>query len=103
MSSLNRDAVFAAIADPLRREILRRLHERPSDVERLAAHFPVSRPAVSKHLSALRKAGLVTCTTHGRANVYAASPEPLHHVEAWLEGFWDGRLAMLKRLAEGDS
>ena len=103
MPLAHRDAVFAAIADPTRRAILRRLHDRPSDVRRLAAQFPISRPAVSKHLAALRAAGLVSCREQGRSNIYAANPEPLHWVQEWLGGFWADRLATLKRLAEGDS
>ena len=100
---MDRNAVFAAIADPTRRAILARLHDRPSDVGRLAAHFPISRPAVSKHLAALHRAGLVVCRPEGRTNVYAADLEPLRAVQDWLEAFWGGRLAVLKRLVEGDS
>lgn len=97
------DFVFAAIADPTRRDILRRLQARPHDVGGLAAHFPISRPAVSKHLAALHRAGLVACRSEGRNNVYEARPEPLAAVRAWLDDFWSDRLDLLKRLAEEDS
>ena len=97
------DAVFAAIADPTRREILRLLQVSPSDVGSLAARFPVSRPAVSKHLAALHRAGLVACRPEGRSNIYEAKSEPLAAVRAWLDEFWGDRLALLKRVAEGDS
>lgn len=93
---------FAAIADPTRRQILSLLDSAPSDVEALAAHFPVSRPAVSKHLSVLLRAGLVTRRPSGRNNLYALEPEPLGEVRAWLDMFWKGRLARLKRVAEED-
>ncbi|MGZ8281748.1 MAG: ArsR/SmtB family transcription factor [Allosphingosinicella sp.] len=97
------NAVFAAISDPTRREILRTLQSSPRDVGTLAARFPISRPAVSKHLAALHRAGLVSCTTIGRSNVYEVKPEPLEAVRAWLDGFWNERLRLLKRVAEGDS
>jgi len=97
------DLVFAAIADPTRREILRLLGAEPSDVAGLAARFPISRPAVSKHLAALLRAGLVARRGAGRSNIYEARPDLLAPVRTWLEQFWDGRLAILKRVAEGDS
>ena len=94
---------FTAIADPTRRQLLRLLDGEPRDVEALALHFPVSRPAISKHLALLLKAGLVTRRASGRNNFYALDPEPLEAVRAWLDMFWKGRLARLKRVAEGDT
>ncbi len=79
------------------------LVERPAAVEQIAARFPVSRPAISKHLRALLEAGLVRREPAGRMNVYRAEPEPLAEVTGWVESLWRGRLARLKRLAEGDS
>jgi DNA-binding transcriptional ArsR family regulator len=95
--------VFSAIADPTRREILRLLQAGPSDVGSLAARFPISRPAISKHLAALQRAGLVFGRPQGRNNVYEARTEPLAEVRAWIDDFWGDRLALLKRVAEGDS
>ena len=95
--------VFEAIADPTRRMILAMLVERPRAVEEIAARFPVSRPAVSKHLRRLLEAKLVRRQESGRMNIYAAEPEPLGEVTRWVEGLWRGRLELLKRLAEGDS
>ena len=95
--------VFAAIADPTRREILRLLEREPSGVEALAARFPISRPAISRHLRLLREAGLVVRTEMGRSNRYRTDPAPLAGVRAWLDEFWDGKLALLKRMAEGDA
>jgi DNA-binding transcriptional ArsR family regulator len=99
----NEDAVFAAIADPTRRRMLGLLREGARDVEALASRFPISRPAVSKHLAVLHRAGLVTCRAAGRSNIYGLRREPLEAVQAWLHAFWADRLAMLKRVAEGDS
>lgn len=95
--------VFEAIADPTRRAILAMLVERSAAVEEIAGRFPVSRPAISKHLRVLHEAGLVRRQAAGRMNLYRAEPEPLGEVMAWLEGVWRGKLAKLKRLAEGDS
>jgi DNA-binding transcriptional ArsR family regulator len=91
---------FHAIADPTRRRILAALANEPLAVERLAEAFPVSRPAISKHLRVLREAGLVRCETQGRTNVYRTDPEPLAAVRSWIEGLWEERLALLKQLAE---
>lgn len=92
--------VFDAIADPIRRGILAALAKEPLAVERLAAAFPVSRPAISRHLRVLREAGLVRCETRGRTNLYRTEAEPLAAVRGWIEGLWEERLLLLKRLSE---
>lgn len=97
------DAVFGAIADPTRRRVLLLLGQRPRSVEALAAHFAISRPAISKHLKLLGRAGLVSHHRDGRLNIYRAEPGPLEAVLNWLDAFWRGRLSILKRIAEGDS
>lgn len=91
--------VFSAIADPTRRAILDslRIKERPAG--EIAALFPVSRPAVSKHLRVLRTAGLVRERRVARSRLYSLAPEPLREVEQWLEHyrvFW-ARLPGLKK------
>jgi DNA-binding transcriptional ArsR family regulator len=96
-------AVFDAIADPTRRDILAVLVEQPAGVEEIAARFPISRPAISRHLKLLLQAGLVARRESGRSNIYRIEPEPLEAVRAWMNQIWQGRLALLKRLAEGDS
>ena len=96
-------SVFDAIADPTRRDILAVLLERPAPVEEIAAHFPVSRPAISRHLKLLLQAGLVARKQSGRTNIYRIEPEPLEAVREWMNQIWQGRLALLKRMAEGDS
>ena len=97
------ERIFAAIADPTRRTVIRLLSERPRAVEALAARFEISRPAISRHLRVLGEAGLVSCSRRGRRNIYRLEPEPLEAVRQWLDGFWRDRLVTLKRLAEGDS
>jgi DNA-binding transcriptional ArsR family regulator len=68
---------FAALADPVRRSLLRSLHGGAARVVDLAAEHPISRPAVSKHLRLLTEAGLVTATEHGRERHYSLTPEGL--------------------------
>lgn len=96
-------AVFDAIADPTRRDILAVLIERPAGVEEIAARFPISRPAVSRHLKLLLRAGLVARKESGRSNIYRIETAPLEAVRDWMNELWQGRLALLKRIAEGDS
>src|SRR5437868_6114638 len=95
-------AVFRAIADPTRRAILVRLRSSTDGltVEEIAAAFPVSRPAISRHLRVLHGAALVRPRKQGRQRVYRVTPEPLAHVDAWLGAFRVGLAASLVRLKE---
>jgi DNA-binding transcriptional ArsR family regulator len=95
--------VFSAIADPTRRRILELLAAQPEAVGDLAARFDISRPAISKHLRVLSEAGLVRAEADGRRNIYALEPAPFAAVRDWLDGFWNERLMLLKRLSEGDA
>jgi DNA-binding transcriptional ArsR family regulator len=79
--------VFAALANPVRREILQQLRRGPRAVNDLAGGFDLGRPAVSEHLQVLRKAGLVREEPRGRERYYHLDPAPLSEVEAWLDGF----------------
>lgn len=94
-------AVFAALADPTRREVLRSLSVRPElTASRLAGELPMSRQAVAKHLAALHRAGLVEAHREGRETRYVLTPAPLAEAMDWMADVgarWDGRLA---RLAE---
>jgi DNA-binding transcriptional ArsR family regulator len=90
----------AAIADPIRRRVLELVRDAEVPAGEIAAQFPVSRPAVSRHLRVLREAGLVQERRAGRERLYRADPAPLAELRAWLDGYWAGRLDALKRLAE---
>jgi len=80
--------VFDALADPTRRRILDRLREKPTETGRLAREFPtISRPAVSKHLRILSRAGLVSERRVGRTRVYHVTAGPLKAVEKWLSTY----------------
>ena len=96
---------FAVIADPTRRSILETLRDSgPTPVTQLAASYPhVSRPAVSKHLRVLRRAGLVRMRHRGRENYYRVEPERLAEVQSWAAAFTSNTeraLQNLKRQAE---
>lgn len=94
------DAVFSALADPTRRQVIRALSEQgPSTATGLAANLPVTRQAVTKHLSALANAGLVTSSRRGREKLYQISPRPLTDAVSWMADLgarWDERLAALQ-------
>ncbi|GAA1537404.1 ArsR/SmtB family transcription factor [Nocardioides humi] len=77
---------FEAIADPVRRSLLRRLADGPARVVDLAAEHPISRPAVSKHLRVLAEAGLVTAEDHGRERHYRLLHAGLAPVRSWVDG-----------------
>jgi DNA-binding transcriptional ArsR family regulator len=98
-----REAVFKAIADPTRREILGLLRGGRCTVGELARNFRTSRPAISKHLRLLRCAGLVVTRKKGAANICELNGKPLRAVNDWLrdyEAFWDESLRNLKRYVE---
>ena len=78
------DEVAGAVADPVRREILLMLRDRPLSAGQIAAGFAISRPAVSRHLRVLREAGLVRDATDGRRRVYSLDPAPLEELAGWL-------------------
>lgn len=95
------DDVFAAISHRARRQMLDLLTDAERPVSDIAAHFSMSRPAVSQHLRILLDAGLVTEERHGRERRYRLVPERLAPVRDWLahyERFWDDRLARLQKL-----
>jgi DNA-binding transcriptional ArsR family regulator len=99
------EATFSALADPTRRAVLDLLRKGSQPAGRIAQAFPVSRPAISKHLRLLRRAHLVEQRRAGRLRVYQLNPEPLKTVDAWLEGyrnFWRTSLAGLKTFVEAE-
>ena len=95
------DAVFAALADATRRQVVQALAESGSaTATELAGRFPVSRQAVVKHLSALGSAGLVASEREGREVRYHLTPGPLNDAVGWITlvgAEWDERLGRLRR------
>ena len=102
MSVFTMDASARAVADPTRRRILQLVHERERTVSDIAAHFSVSRPAISQHLKVLHDADLVTIRREGTRRFYRSRPEGLADLREWIEGFWSERLDELKRIIERD-
>jgi DNA-binding transcriptional ArsR family regulator len=94
------EAVARAIAEPRRRQILTLVRDGELSSGEIAAHFDVTRPAVSQHLSVLKEAGLVSERRNGTRRLYRARPEGLAELKQFLEEFWDERLLALKQEAE---
>src|SRR5215210_5919787 len=101
------DRTFAALADPTRRAIVAQLAERESlSVSELARPFPVSLPAVMKHLDVLSDAGLVTRTKTGRTVSCRLAADPMEEAMLWLsryQRFWSQQLDRLATFLEEDS
>lgn len=87
-----------ALGNPTRREILRRLRRRPMSVRDIAEAFPVSRPAISRHLAVLEETGLVESRRAGTTNYYAVRVQGFAKVRAYLDDFWETALARLQTL-----
>ena len=98
-------AIFRAIADPTRREILKLLRDGPHAVGEIAGNFRTSRPAISKHLRLLKSAGLVIAHQRGTASICELNARPLSAVNDWLHDyqvFWTATLRDLKKHVEED-
>ena len=89
-----------ALGSPVRREILVSLRTAPLSVGEIADRFPVSRPAISRHLRILEEAGLVECSPAGTRSVYSVRVQGFASVRAFLDDFWDVALARLKALSK---
>jgi DNA-binding transcriptional ArsR family regulator len=101
----SRDNAFNALADPTRRAVLDLLRAGSRPAGEIARAFPISRPAISKHLKILRRAHLVDEHRQGRHRFYQLNPEPLKTVDAWLEEyrrFWTANLESLKSFVESE-
>jgi|SRR5450631_307820 len=88
--------VLSALADPTRRAVFERLRQGPASVGAVAADLPVSRPAVSQHLKALKLAGLVSDRADGTKRVYSIDPDGLGALRRWLDQFWENALEAFK-------
>jgi DNA-binding transcriptional ArsR family regulator len=98
------DAVYGAISNPVRRSVLDQLRPHGATITQLAARYPMSLVAVSKHIRVLEDAGLVRRTIRGREHYLSLQAGPLRSAVGWLEsyrGFWEDRLDLLDaRLAD---
>ena len=91
---------LAVLADPTRRRVFERLRAGPRAVHALATGLPVSRPAVSQHLKALKDAGLVEEHSEGTRRIYSLRREGLEELRAWLDSFWGEALEAFRSEAE---
>ena len=92
--------VFQAIADPNRRAIIGLLTKSPLTLNEIAGHFPVSRPAISRHVKILTECGLITITDRGRERHCEVKLQPLQEVSDWsgqYRQFWTTRLDALEK------
>ena len=97
------DAIFAALADPTRREILSRLSTGQASVNEIAAPFEISQPAVSRHLRVLEQAGLIERDVDGQRRPARLKAEPMAAAVRWLEEFkqfWSSSLDQLDDLLD---
>ena len=95
------DTVFRALADPHRRAIFERLTRGEAAVKDITARFDISQPAVSQHLAALRRAGLVSERRDGRLVYYRVEPKGLRPLVDWLAHYrtlWPDRIDRLQAL-----
>ena len=99
------EITFNALADPTRRAVLDLLRKGNQPAGVIAQAFPISRPAISKHLRLLRQAHLVKEHRQGRHRFYQFNAEPLRAVDSWLSRyrtFWSDNLANLKAFVESE-
>jgi len=94
------EKALSALADPTRRDVFERLRSGPKAVGAIAHGMPVSRPAVSQHLRALKEAGLVADRAEGTRRVYFIDPHGLGALRKWLDQFWDEALAAFQAEVE---
>jgi DNA-binding transcriptional ArsR family regulator len=91
-------AIFTALADPTRRQVIEHLRVAPCKASELAERCGVSAPAMSRHLKILRSSGLVRgelVESDARIRLYRLEPAPLRTLQQWLseaERFWEGQL-----------
>ncbi|MEM1025781.1 MAG: metalloregulator ArsR/SmtB family transcription factor [Myxococcota bacterium] len=100
------DLACRALQDPTRRQILEALRDEELPAGQLARRFPLTRPAISKHLRVLREAQLVRERRDGRQRIYRLDPEPLRALDDWLGPYrlmWAVRLHDLKDLVEREA
>ncbi len=94
--------IFTALSDPTRREILEMLaNSGQLSATEIYDHFPVSHPAISQHLKALREANLVLVEKKAQQRIYRMNPEAMQVVESWVQKMtrlWEGRFDALERV-----
>jgi DNA-binding transcriptional ArsR family regulator len=100
LTSTKENLALDALGNPVRRQILQLIATQPQNVNMLASAFPISRPAISRHLSLLKQAGFLTATPDGTQNIYSINSKGFDASRSWLDSFWDDAEARLRLLAE---
>ena len=97
---------FAALADPTRARIVEAIADEDLTVTQIVAMFPMTQPAISRHLRILREAGLVVARAEGTKRRYRLDPRPLREIDDWLQRYrrlWARRLDNLERHMDMDT
>lgn len=105
LPGMSMDAVFTALANPVRRRLLTILIDGPKTAGALSDEFELSRPAISEHLQVLRKAQLVHDTQSGRERHYQLTAQPFTELQAWLRPFdqyWRARIDALSAVLDDE-
>jgi DNA-binding transcriptional ArsR family regulator len=97
------DSQLRALAEPHRRRILELVRDREMAAGEIAAHFDVTRPAISQHLTVLKEAGLVVERREGARRLYLAEPSGLAGLKKFVDRFWTSRLTRLAEQAEHEA
>jgi DNA-binding transcriptional ArsR family regulator len=97
------DAVFIALADPTRRGMITRLSKGPASIGELGRPYDITKPAITKHVKILERAGLISRKKDGRVHRCKLNPKPMEQAEDWIEKhrkFWEASLDALARYVE---
>jgi DNA-binding transcriptional ArsR family regulator len=97
------DSQLRALAEPHRRRILELVRDREMAAGEIAAHFDVTRPAISQHLTVLKEAGLVVERREGARRLYLAEPGGLAGLKKFVDRFWTSSLPRLAEQAEAEA
>lgn len=98
--SIQQERALDALGNPVRRQLLAMIAAAPHSVGELASSFPISRPAISRHLALLEQAGFIAHDTSGTRNIYRPCTDGFAVTRQWLDGFWDKAEARLRLAAE---
>ncbi len=100
LAASENDDVMDALGNDVRREIIAILAQGPQPAGAIAAHFAISRPAISKHLRQLKAARLIAVDRHGTRQVYRLDNHGFDTARAWLDQFWPEALQRFRMVAE---
>jgi len=95
-------AVFSALVEPRRRDILQLVRDRPRSAGEIGSNFEITQQAVSQHLQILKRAGLVDVRRDGQRRMYVINPQGLETLEQFLADLWPAGLQRLKQAVEAD-